>query len=951
MEDQFLKFFDSNKDAVFTNRGFYYQYLVVLKKWITNFINESDVITFTEVDNDVKEVGEVLYFTQIKCYSSTFSFASSELQKAVFDFFILELKYKSLFGEQKFCFYTNTSVAKKEKLLLSWIAEPTLSDAKLKDMAVKKVREIIKDEFNIRKNKKISSAKNEQTKLEIKVLADKFKTLINSDSLTFFVEKLQWEFKNERPELAIESLQYEIMTLLGNKKFLGRPVSLLLNAFLSEIYKRSQNKKKEDRSLTKITIETILFKTDSEIESLVNHKFTALLGVELEFLKKEILNLQALYLENKDEIIHIKEIINNPLIIPKELTFIPEMGTQPFIGREELLFEINSILKDKNSLSIYGVGGIGKTALAKEYIKTTVEKDHLIWITVEDSIKDAFIFNDVLIYNLQLAFTNDDTPEKRFDIIINAINKISGNNLIVIDIQSQDDKISVLNSIKWQKIIVTRHHLKSLPCVNVSSISFEDAKLIYSHYRETNVEDDTILKVFFEYIQYNILVIELTAKTIAASFDLTLDLFFKKLVSQNLNGPELEIDIIKNQDQTSVRIFSFLQGTFETDRLKPFEKTYLEFLALLPSTNIVIRELIELCGLEFFDTNKVHITNTLNGLETKGWIEISSDKRRVNVHRIIQEMIIYKERDSNNPFTASMFYIPWLSARLKEGTNNPSQAFNFLKYAQSILSSIKEQYRITVYQPMLLLENELLYSYNFYFRPKNQIEKWIDLEIRARKNLNSANINLAVISNNLALAYRDNNQIENAAMQFKKSIDILKENLPISGEILIVTMNNLSQLEIDMGNLPAAMNIFSEVQKIRKKYNFWNDQQLSVQYFILSKAYYLCRDLKQAVMFLKDAINFHKQLALSQRNDFILASYYNQLSLYNLDSKDIRSAIVNMKIAVNILESMQLGESIHTIEIYKMLLHLYKFSNNEKKTEYIKARLAVLTNDVLIPTL
>ena len=72
----------------------------------------------------------------------------------MFDFFILELKYKSLFGEQKFCFYTNTSVAKKEKLLLSWIAEPTLSDAKLKDMAVKKVREIIKDEFNIRKNKK-----------------------------------------------------------------------------------------------------------------------------------------------------------------------------------------------------------------------------------------------------------------------------------------------------------------------------------------------------------------------------------------------------------------------------------------------------------------------------------------------------------------------------------------------------------------------------------------------------------------------------------------------------------------------------------------------------------------------------------------------------------------------------------------------------------------------------
>lgn len=74
------------------------------------------------------------------------------------------------------------------------------------------------------------------------------------------------------------------------------------------------------------------------MRSLVNHKFTALLGVELEFLKKEILNLQALYLENKDRIIHIKEIINNPLIIPKELTFIPEMGTHPFIGRGRITF-------------------------------------------------------------------------------------------------------------------------------------------------------------------------------------------------------------------------------------------------------------------------------------------------------------------------------------------------------------------------------------------------------------------------------------------------------------------------------------------------------------------------------------------------------------------------------------------------------------------------------------
>ena len=66
MLEEILQIFDINTDAIATNRGFYYQYLSVLKKWINNFIEDNDIKTYTEVDDDIKEVGDNLVFTQIK---------------------------------------------------------------------------------------------------------------------------------------------------------------------------------------------------------------------------------------------------------------------------------------------------------------------------------------------------------------------------------------------------------------------------------------------------------------------------------------------------------------------------------------------------------------------------------------------------------------------------------------------------------------------------------------------------------------------------------------------------------------------------------------------------------------------------------------------------------------------------------------------------------------------
>ena len=73
MEEELIKIFDVNTDAIGTNRGFYYQYLLTLKKWVLNYIDKREVVTYIEYEDDIKEIGDEIIFTQVKCYTSSFS--------------------------------------------------------------------------------------------------------------------------------------------------------------------------------------------------------------------------------------------------------------------------------------------------------------------------------------------------------------------------------------------------------------------------------------------------------------------------------------------------------------------------------------------------------------------------------------------------------------------------------------------------------------------------------------------------------------------------------------------------------------------------------------------------------------------------------------------------------------------------------------------------------------
>ena len=81
-----------------------------------------------------------------------------------------------------------------------------------------------------------------------------------------------------------------------------------------------------------------------------------------------------------------------------------------------------------------GIGGIGKTELAKHFfLKNQNNFNKLAWIKYTDSLETSFCTGFKIFENIK-------DNEQRYKAIIEFLSKIEGNNLLVIDDISQDDR-------------------------------------------------------------------------------------------------------------------------------------------------------------------------------------------------------------------------------------------------------------------------------------------------------------------------------------------------------------------------------------------------------------------------------------------------------------------------------------------------------------------------------
>lgn len=294
------------------------------------------------------------------------------------------------------------------------------------------------------------------------------------------------------------------------------------------------------------------------------------------------------YVEENNGIINL----HSKRIIPQFLTSIPKVNLNKIVGRDSDVKKINSILEvDDKVLIINGLGGIGKTTLAKKILE--LDKDsynHVVYIENVNSFKESIISNYSLIANLDLNFKESDSSEKKYELILNELNKLKGNNLFIID-NVNEDIISELDKLpskeSWKIIATSRLKLDRFISYELDVLPFDEAKKIFLLHFTGNY-DENELEYLFNLIGRHTLTIELIAKTLETNFIFDSIKGFTNYIENNkLDDKILQTIIRISHSKEEVTIYTHLINTFLISDLGEYEKWILLQISILPSLDIL----------------------------------------------------------------------------------------------------------------------------------------------------------------------------------------------------------------------------------------------------------------------------------------------------------------------------------------------------------------------------
>ena len=914
-----MNIFESNTDAFAINRGFYYQYLSLLKKWLENYINGLSEDIYSEVDDDIKQVGEETTFTQVKCYTRHFSFQSKEVRQSLFNFFILFFKNQEN-TKTLFRYVTNTGISKNEKLLRAWCENPKLQDKDLVDAILKKIKVLLRKEINKKKVKKLAKKGIDQSEIqEINLAANELLKFCNEKtSLIKFIKTIKWEFLELDPKAAVKNLNIEIDNLLLGEKFKERSTYFLKAVLLSEIYNCSQEFNEEDRRLSNHKLNNLLNKADEDLQSHINRDFIKSIHYFNDLIDQKIKNS---YGSLDQRISAVEKITGSKRVIadlPKMLTLSPASYGKKFYGSAKFIKEFQTKINSQKRISISGKTGTGKSLFLQHFIDENKDQfDHIIYINGSPDISKAFSLDRVLIENLNIKIGRPVEGDELFLMICNELSRIEGNNICVIDDYTKDVKnLKILYSLyNWNLVIISQEELIGLDSekVKLPTINFSVAKKIYERYSQINVSDK-ILNQFFQVIDFNPSIIELSSKLIDNSIDFTIE----TLLDAFSNGKEIEmlnLDISVSDEENPVQFLSYLYRKLLPQNLIENEIHLLNFIALLPYEDIKIKDLARICGEEHYKTNIIEITNKVNTLHRKGILE--KDRNNLKISRLLQELIIFKEKQTGqNYFMGSILWIIWLYKRIDEvSQSDPTKSYKYLKYAESILTRIQEPFRESLFQPLLLLENALLNAYSWQETYNDLHTRWVGLGQRALSYLGEDDGNLGVILNNVALSYSNQNDAKIAIELYKKAIDTFTKVVKYdTTDMLINTYSNLFFTMTYFSESQGLDSTLKTVRNIIKKSE--PDQNIAfIAAFHNTEAFYFKEknENEKALESYEKAISCYKKLPDSNRNNlYFIAFYFSALELIILKGE-------HKKVETYLIEISKLRKKIDLLEKSKPL--------------------------------
>ena len=364
------------------------------------------------------------------------------------------------------------------------------------------------------------------------------------------------------------------------------------------------------------------------------HEIEKLLRKTIQISKKSRYQTTA---ELKEHLKRIVDIVNSDT--PYLIDLPKWQPTREFVGRTDELKDLNQRLQNDGYVFIKGIGGLGKSELAKFYIKKYSSKYHTVqFCKYNNSLKDV-------VASLSINGV-DDNEFSSFDELVRHKNKIlhtcDEHTILIIDnFNVTHDKflrefLPACNS-SFKVIFTTRCNLAADyytdKIMNLSKLLMDECKKLYSAHSGYDSEDDCV-ETIIEMVDYNTLVLVLLAETMRKANKIPSEILCL-LQNQELDQEKTlvfhEYDYETEEIEEYNKINSHLSIIFNISKMTNIEKSLLKNMSLISQRGISINDFLKYSCSD--NLSEKLIFDMVN----RGWLEYRNEL--LIMHPIVSDLL------------------------------------------------------------------------------------------------------------------------------------------------------------------------------------------------------------------------------------------------------------------------------------------------------------------------
>lgn len=326
-----------------------------------------------------------------------------------------------------------------------------------------------------------------------------------------------------------------------------------------------------------------------------------------------------------------------------------------FVGRSDEIEEIHEKIQDNNVLFLSGIGGIGKTELAKKFISEYRDEfDTVAFVYFQETIEHT-VCQEILINNMFM-----DEWEKEpdyFERVLEVLRKTTTEkDLILLDNfdVERDDRLEDLLRCPCRFLITTRN--RNIRDWNYCEVKIDrlddedDLRALFETYNDElydNSEYDVVGNII-DYVDGHTMTVELIAKYLRESGQkpsVLYERFKEKIGVTNTDDGQI-VNHRKDHKMNSESVNMHLSILFDVFHFDEISKEIMSSLSLFAGIRINEKRFESFCSI---DNLSWHINKLIRG----GWIELNDVTGKISLHQVIQDLIYTKLR----PTTESCPYI------------------------------------------------------------------------------------------------------------------------------------------------------------------------------------------------------------------------------------------------------------------------------------------------------